>query len=111
MITFLISKVYTCASETVLAEFIPFPTAEFLFYEPMKIPDGIYACLEEELGNLKAKVCAFFIASLEGMLVASMILLLVDLLFFSMNYCSSNWISVSLLQNLYTVKYQKYIQL
>jgi hypothetical protein len=95
----------------VLAEFIPSPAAEFLFYEPMKIPDGIYACLEEELGNLKAKVCAFFIASLEGMLVASMILLLVDLLFFSMNYCSSNWISVSLLQNLYTVKYQKYIQL
>ncbi|KAI5574688.1 hypothetical protein BDE02_10G160800 [Populus trichocarpa] len=49
------SKVYTCASETVLAEFIPSPAAEFLFYEPMKIPDGIYACLEEELGNLKAK--------------------------------------------------------
>ncbi|KAG6760040.1 hypothetical protein POTOM_036539 [Populus tomentosa] len=49
------SKVYTCASETVLAEFIPSPASEFLFYEPMKIPDGIYAFLEEELGNLKAK--------------------------------------------------------
>ncbi|KAG6758162.1 hypothetical protein POTOM_038498 [Populus tomentosa] len=49
------SKVYTCASETVLAEFIPSPAAEFLVYEPMKIPDGIYACLEEELANLKAK--------------------------------------------------------
>ncbi|KAF9674540.1 hypothetical protein SADUNF_Sadunf10G0137700 [Salix dunnii] len=49
------SKVHTCDSETVLAKFIPFSTPKFLFYEHMKIPDSVYACLEKELGNLKAK--------------------------------------------------------
>ncbi|KAJ6909891.1 hypothetical protein NC652_020793 [Populus alba x Populus x berolinensis] len=49
------SKIYTCGSESALAEFIPFSTPKFLFYEHMKIPDGIFAYLLKELGNLRAK--------------------------------------------------------
>ncbi|KAH8501303.1 hypothetical protein H0E87_016207 [Populus deltoides] len=49
------SKIYTCVSESALAEFIPFSTPKFLFYEHMKIPDGIFAYLLKELGNLRAK--------------------------------------------------------
>ncbi|KAJ6429335.1 hypothetical protein OIU84_020879 [Salix udensis] len=49
------SKIYTCAGESVLAEFIPFSTPKFLFYEHMKIPDGLFAYLLKELGDLRAK--------------------------------------------------------
>ncbi|KAJ6902410.1 hypothetical protein NC651_020022, partial [Populus alba x Populus x berolinensis] len=49
------SKIYTCGSESALAEFIPFSTPKFLFYEHVKIPDGIFAYLLKELGNLRAK--------------------------------------------------------
>ncbi|KAG5240040.1 endoribonuclease Dicer [Salix suchowensis] len=49
------SKIYTCAGESVLAEFIPFSTPKFLFYEHMKIPDGVFAYLLKELGDLRAK--------------------------------------------------------
>ncbi|XP_052311294.1 endoribonuclease Dicer homolog 2 isoform X2 [Populus trichocarpa] len=49
------SKIYTCVSESALAEFIPFSTPKFLFYEHMKIPDGIFASLLKELGNLRTK--------------------------------------------------------
>ncbi|XP_034923676.1 endoribonuclease Dicer homolog 2 [Populus alba] len=49
------SKIYTCGSESALAEFIPFSTPKFIFYEHMKIPDGIFAYLLKELGNLRAK--------------------------------------------------------
>jgi endoribonuclease Dicer len=48
----------------------------------MKIPDGIFAYLLKELGNLRAKVCTFFISSLEWMPMASMILWVVHLLLF-----------------------------
>nr|AXY97465.1 Dicer-like 2 [Populus tomentosa] len=47
--------IYTCVSESALAEFIPFSTPKFLFYEHMKIPDGIFASLLKELGNLRTK--------------------------------------------------------
>lgn len=36
--TLMNSKVYTCASESVLARFIPFPTAKFKIYEDVEIP-------------------------------------------------------------------------
>eukprot|EP00257_Ricinus_communis_P014560 XP_015572262.1 endoribonuclease Dicer homolog 2 isoform X1 [Ricinus communis] len=49
------SKVYTCASESVLAEFIPFSTPKFKFYKPMDIPYAIYASLAENLKILKSK--------------------------------------------------------
>lgn len=75
-------KIYTCGSESALAEFIPFSTPKFLFYEHMKIPGGIFAYLLKELGNLRAKVCTFFISSLEWMPMASIILLVVHLLLF-----------------------------
>ena len=75
-------KIYTCVGESVLAEFIPFSTPKFLFYEHMKIPDGVFAYLLKELGDLRAKVCSFFISSLEWIPVASVILLVVHLLLF-----------------------------
>ncbi|XP_050208112.1 endoribonuclease Dicer homolog 2 isoform X2 [Mercurialis annua] len=49
------SKVYTCASESVLAEFIPFSNVKFRFYKHMDIPYAIYATLAENLKMLKSK--------------------------------------------------------
>lgn len=116
MTTFLfVLKVYTCVSESVLANFVPFSTPKFLFYDDMMVPDRIYAYFEKELGNIKAKVCIFTKSSLEGISHSGSIdfifVLIVDLLLFSMNFHWSIWISMSLQQNLHAIKYQEYTQL
>ncbi|KAF2286426.1 hypothetical protein GH714_016865 [Hevea brasiliensis] len=49
------SKVYTCVSDSVLAEFIPFSTPKFKFYNHKDIPYAIYVSLVEKLKILKAK--------------------------------------------------------
>ncbi|KAL5836669.1 hypothetical protein ACOSQ3_013838 [Xanthoceras sorbifolium] len=46
------SKVYTCASQSVLAQFIPFSTPKFKFYMHIEIP---YVHLEEQLKTLNEK--------------------------------------------------------
>ncbi|KAK8512906.1 hypothetical protein V6N12_030315 [Hibiscus sabdariffa] len=53
--TIMNSKVYTCASELVLAQFIPFSTPKFKYYQHMGIPNDLYARLEKELNLLKVK--------------------------------------------------------
>ncbi|GMI87814.1 DICER-LIKE 2, dicer-like 2 [Hibiscus trionum] len=53
--TIMNSKVYTCASESVLAKFVPFSTPKFKFYQHMKIPNDLYEHLKKELDDLKAK--------------------------------------------------------
>nr|WOA03172.1 DICER-like protein 2 [Abelmoschus esculentus] len=59
--TIMNSKVYTCASESVLAKFVPFSTPKFKFYQPMKITNCLYAQLEKDLDVLKLKVHIFFV--------------------------------------------------
>ncbi|KAK0593324.1 hypothetical protein LWI29_034760 [Acer saccharum] len=49
------SKVYTCISEAVLAQFIPFSTPKFKFYKHNEIPSALYVLLDEELKALNAK--------------------------------------------------------
>ncbi|KAJ4824762.1 hypothetical protein Tsubulata_024394 [Turnera subulata] len=49
------SKVYTCASESVLAAYIPFSTARFKFYKRSEGLPAVYANLADKLKNLKAK--------------------------------------------------------
>ncbi|XP_012441319.1 endoribonuclease Dicer homolog 2 [Gossypium raimondii] len=53
--TIMNSKVYTCESESVLAQFVPFSTPKFKFYQHMEIPNVLYAHLVEELTVLKVK--------------------------------------------------------
>ncbi|XVF02332.1 hypothetical protein REPUB_Repub04eG0166500 [Reevesia pubescens] len=53
--TIMNSKVYTCASESVIAQFVPFSTPKFKFYQHMEIPYVLYAHLVEELNVLKVK--------------------------------------------------------
>ncbi|XWS68903.1 hypothetical protein CRYUN_Cryun04dG0133700 [Craigia yunnanensis] len=53
--TIMNSKVYTCISESVLAQFVPFSTPKFKFYQHMEIPYVLYARLIEELNVLKVK--------------------------------------------------------
>ncbi|XVE75158.1 hypothetical protein DITRI_Ditri12bG0072900 [Diplodiscus trichospermus] len=53
--TILNSKVYTCSSESVLAQFIPFSTPKFQLYQHMEIPYVLYARLVDELNLLKEK--------------------------------------------------------
>ncbi|XP_022732896.1 endoribonuclease Dicer homolog 2-like isoform X2 [Durio zibethinus] len=53
--TIMSSKVYTCISESALAQFVPFSTPKFKFYQHMKIPNVLYAHLVEELNALKVK--------------------------------------------------------
>ncbi|KAK8987614.1 hypothetical protein V6N11_027360 [Hibiscus sabdariffa] len=53
--TIMHSKVYTCASELVLAQFIPFSTPKFKYYQHMGIPNDLYARMEKELNLLKVK--------------------------------------------------------
>ncbi|XP_031279444.1 endoribonuclease Dicer homolog 2-like, partial [Pistacia vera] len=53
--TLMNSKVYTCVSESVLAQYIPFSTPKFKFYEYIEIPYALYACLEDGLNSLVAK--------------------------------------------------------
>ncbi|EOY09714.1 Dicer-like protein isoform 5 [Theobroma cacao] len=59
------SKVYTCISESVLAQFVPFSTPKFKFYEHMEIPYVLYARLVEELNVLKHE-CSLEILDLEA---------------------------------------------
>nr|AUH15438.1 dicer-like 2 protein [Dimocarpus longan] len=49
------SKVYTCVSESVLAQYIPSSTLKFKFYQHIEIPYAVYGHLEEKLKSLKAK--------------------------------------------------------
>ncbi|XP_048324502.2 endoribonuclease Dicer homolog 2 isoform X1 [Ziziphus jujuba] len=49
------SKVYTCANESVLSEFIPFSTPKFKFYRHKEIPYALYEHLTKELTILKDK--------------------------------------------------------
>ncbi|KAK8484509.1 hypothetical protein V6N11_021492 [Hibiscus sabdariffa] len=53
--TIMHSKVYTCASESVLSQFIPFSTPKFKYYQHMGIPNDLYARIEKELNLLKVK--------------------------------------------------------
>ncbi|XP_041017414.1 endoribonuclease Dicer homolog 2 isoform X7 [Juglans microcarpa x Juglans regia] len=53
--TLMNSKVYTCASESVLAQFIPFSTPKFKVYRHKEIPCSLYAHLTIELQSLKEK--------------------------------------------------------
>ncbi|KAK8567711.1 hypothetical protein V6N12_006288 [Hibiscus sabdariffa] len=53
--TIMNSKVYTCESESVLAQFVPFSTPKFKFYHHMKIPNDLYEHLKKELDVLKVK--------------------------------------------------------
>ncbi|MBA0550596.1 hypothetical protein Golob_021531, partial [Gossypium lobatum] len=53
--TIMNSKVYTCVSESVLTQFIPFSTPKFKFYQDMEIPYVLYARLVQELNVLKVK--------------------------------------------------------
>lgn len=50
-------KVYSCASESVISEFVPFSTPRFRFYQHKNPPDHLYLPLSEHLNALKAKVC------------------------------------------------------
>uniref|UniRef100_A0A2N9FEH6 Uncharacterized protein n=1 Tax=Fagus sylvatica TaxID=28930 RepID=A0A2N9FEH6_FAGSY len=51
--TLMNSKVYTCASESVLAQFIPFPAPKFKFYRDQEIPAVLYGNLALRLQSLK----------------------------------------------------------
>ncbi|TYH87955.1 hypothetical protein ES332_D01G154000v1 [Gossypium tomentosum] len=53
--TIMNSKVYTCVSESVLAQFVPFSIPKFKFYQDMEIPYVLYARLVQELNVLKVK--------------------------------------------------------
>ncbi|KAL4302013.1 hypothetical protein GQ457_10G025390 [Hibiscus cannabinus] len=54
--TIMNSKVYTCESESVLAQFVPFSTPKFKFYHHVKIPNDLYEHLIKELDVLKVKI-------------------------------------------------------
>ncbi|XP_021282374.1 endoribonuclease Dicer homolog 2 isoform X1 [Herrania umbratica] len=65
--TIMNSKVYTCISESVLAQFVPFSTPKFRFYQHMEIQYVLYARLVEELNVLKVKhECSLDILDLEA---------------------------------------------
>ncbi|KAL3520480.1 hypothetical protein ACH5RR_018629 [Cinchona calisaya] len=49
------SKVYTCSSESVLAEYIPFSTAKLKFYKHMDIPFIVFKRVANELKILREK--------------------------------------------------------
>lgn len=53
--TLMNSKVYTCASESVLAEFIPHSTTKFKYYRHEEIPCGLVANIITQLNALKEK--------------------------------------------------------
>ncbi|KAM3691337.1 hypothetical protein ACB098_08G007900 [Castanea mollissima] len=53
--TMMNSKVYTCASESVVAQFIPFSTPKFKFYRDWKVQSTLYAQLGDKLQVLKEK--------------------------------------------------------
>lgn len=51
-------KVYTCVSESVIAEFVPFSTPKFRYYDK-EILDAHYAPLNGELKIIEDKVNVF----------------------------------------------------
>ncbi|GLT60476.1 hypothetical protein SLA2020_332400 [Shorea laevis] len=53
--TIMNSKVYTCISQSVLAEYIPFSTPKFKFYRHKEIPANLHAQIVEKLELLKEK--------------------------------------------------------
>ncbi|KAK9924032.1 hypothetical protein M0R45_032421 [Rubus argutus] len=53
--TLMNSKIYTCISESVLAEFIPTSTPKFRTYRHGEIPSASYTSLTNQLKNLKEK--------------------------------------------------------
>ncbi|XP_059435828.1 endoribonuclease Dicer homolog 2 isoform X1 [Corylus avellana] len=53
--TMMNSKVYTCASESVVAEYIPFSTPKFKFYRHTEIPSTLYERLARDLQGLEEK--------------------------------------------------------
>ncbi|KAG6645299.1 endoribonuclease Dicer homolog 2-like isoform X1 [Carya illinoinensis] len=53
--TMMNSKVYTCASESEVAQFIPFSTPKFKFYRHKEIPCILYERIAGELQTLKEK--------------------------------------------------------
>jgi endoribonuclease Dicer len=52
---------YTCASESVLAQFIPFSTPKFKFYRHEEIPCTLYGRLVHDLQSLEEKVSTFYV--------------------------------------------------
>ncbi|XP_044470277.1 endoribonuclease Dicer homolog 2-like [Mangifera indica] len=53
--TLMNSKVYTCRSESVIAQYIPFSTPKFKIYKYIEFPYALYARLEDELNSLLSK--------------------------------------------------------
>jgi hypothetical protein len=53
--------VYTCASESVLAQSIPFSTPKFKSYKHKEIPRTLYKQLDDDLQSLQEKVSTYFI--------------------------------------------------
>lgn len=49
-------KVYTCSSESVLAEYIPFSNPKLKIYEHVDIPCTLFLTLTHDLERLKEKV-------------------------------------------------------
>ncbi|KAA8537034.1 hypothetical protein F0562_029512 [Nyssa sinensis] len=49
------SKVYTCVSESVLAEYIPFSTPKLKVYKHVDVPYELFECLANNLKGLKEK--------------------------------------------------------
>ncbi|MED6160030.1 hypothetical protein PIB30_047647 [Stylosanthes scabra] len=53
LMTLMHSKVYTCASEDVIAKYVPISTPKFKFYRENEIPYGVFEKLAVELNMLK----------------------------------------------------------
>ncbi|KAH9734176.1 Endoribonuclease Dicer [Citrus sinensis] len=53
--TLMNSKVYTCASESVLSNCIPFSTPKFKFYGDDEIPHALYTRLADDLAKIELK--------------------------------------------------------
>ncbi|XP_024024528.1 endoribonuclease Dicer homolog 2 isoform X2 [Morus notabilis] len=53
--TLMNSKVYTCASESVIAEFIPISTPKFRYYRHEEITDDCFVSLADQLKSLQEK--------------------------------------------------------
>ncbi|XP_054796957.1 endoribonuclease Dicer homolog 2 isoform X2 [Prosopis cineraria] len=53
------SKVYTCASASVLSEFVPISTPKFKFYKHTGIPFELFKCLADKLNLLKKQAAEF----------------------------------------------------
>ena len=49
-------KVYTCSSESVLADYIPFSNPKLKIYEHVDIPSKLFQTLVHDLERLKEKV-------------------------------------------------------